>query len=97
MSVPSEIAWLVPLVVPFIVGLLIGAIIKRTAKLLLVIVALIVVLIGAGAVSWSYSDLYDKSLEVLPKLWSEAQGFIGTLPYSTPSFLVGLGLGLWKG
>ena len=97
MSVPPELAWLVPIVVPFIIGLLVGAVIKRTLKLILVIVALVIVLVVTGALSISFRDLYDKAMQFLPKLYEAGSGWINVLPYSSAAFLVGLALGLWKG
>ncbi|MFW5912425.1 MAG: hypothetical protein ACOCTL_03055 [Candidatus Hadarchaeota archaeon] len=82
---------------PFLIGLLVGAIVKKALNLLLLGAALIIILIAVGALSLSYEELYDKALDTLPELWSEGQGWIGILPYSSVGFLIGLALGLWKG
>ena len=93
MSVPAEIAWLIPLVLPFIVGLLVGAIIKKGLKLLVLIVALVVVLIATGILSVSLSGLYAEAMTVLPKLYDLGHGWLNALPYASVTFLVGLALG----
>jgi len=95
-TVPPEIAWLVPVIIPFIIGLLVGVIVKRAVKLIFAIVALVIILIVTGAISLGFSDIYDKAMEFLPKL-TGGGGIIGILPYSSAAFLVGLALGLWKG
>jgi len=96
MSIPPEIAWLIPIVVPFIIGLLVGALVKRALKLFIVVVALIIVLVATGALSIGFSDLYDKAMEFLPKLYDVGRGWVNVLPYSSVAFLIGLALGLWK-
>ncbi|KXB09627.1 hypothetical protein AKJ35_00530 [candidate division MSBL1 archaeon SCGC-AAA833F18] len=88
---------LLPLVAPFLIGLLVGALVKKAMSLIVVGVALVIVLIATGALSLSYSDIYDKAMETLPQLWSKAQGLKGVLPYSSVSFLIGLAIGLWRG
>lgn len=93
MSVPPEIAWLIPVVMPFIIGLLVGAIIKKAAKLLVVVVALVIVLIATGVLSLSFSDLYTQAMNFLPKLYDVGSGWLNVLPYSSVAFLVGLALG----
>lgn len=97
MSIPSEVAWLIPLLVPFIIGLLIGVIIKRTVKLLFAIAALIIVLIATGVIGMSSKDIYDSVMEYLPAVIEKGQSWLNLLPYSAPAFLIGLALGLWKG
>ncbi|KXA97216.1 hypothetical protein AKJ37_03455 [candidate division MSBL1 archaeon SCGC-AAA259I09] len=97
-GIPPEIAWIVPLAIPFVIGLLTGVIIRRGIKLIAAIIGLLVILVGTGYVSLSYEDLYSSAMEVLPKLFKEAKGSAGNvLPISAPSFLVGLGIGLWIG
>lgn len=97
MSVPPEVAWIVPILVPFIIGLLVGAAIKRTLKLVMIITALVIVLVATGALSLTFRDIYDKAMEVLPTLVDLGGGLKDVLPYSSVSFLIGLALGLWKG
>jgi len=97
MTMPSEIAWLVPIILPFIIGLLVGVLIKQSLKVILVLAALMVVLIVAGALSIGFSDLYDKAMEFLPKLYDAGRGWINVLPYSSVAFLIGLVVGLVKG
>ncbi|KUO40884.1 MAG: hypothetical protein AVW06_05055 [Hadesarchaea archaeon DG-33-1] len=97
MSVPPEVAWIVPIAVPFIIGLLVGAAIKRTLKLVMIIAALVIVLVATGALSLTFTDIYDKAMEFLPRLVDLGGGLKDVLPYSSVSFLIGLALGLWKG
>lgn len=97
MSVPPEVAWIVPIVVPFIIGLLVGAAIKRALKLMMVIVAIVIVLVATGAVSLTFRDIYDQALKLLPTLKELGGGILGVLPYSSVAFLIGLALGLWRG
>jgi len=93
MSIPPEVAWLIPIVLPFIIGLLVGAIIKKGLKLLVVVVALIIVLIATGIVSWTFSGLYAAAMQILPRLYDLGHGWLNVLPYSSVAFLIGLALG----
>jgi len=97
MSIPPEVAWIVPVVVPFIIGLLVGAVIKRALKLIVVIAALVIVLVATSAVSLTFRDIYDKAMEFLPRLIDLGGGLKDVLPYSSVAFLIGLALGLWRG
>jgi uncharacterized membrane protein (Fun14 family) len=97
MSIPPEIAWLIPIIVPFIIGLLVGFVIKHALKLVLVLAALAIVLVVTGTLSVGFSDLYDKAMEFLPKLYDTGRGWIDVLPYSSVAFLIGLMVGLVKG
>ncbi|MBC7218714.1 MAG: hypothetical protein H5T49_01060 [Hadesarchaea archaeon] len=97
MSLPAEIAWIVPIVAAFIIGLLVGAIIKKAFNLMVLLIALIIVLVATGAMSLSFHDLFDKAMEILPKLYEAGSGWINVLPYSSAAFLLGLAIGLWKG
>jgi len=93
MTVPPELAWIVPLVIPFIIGLLVGFIVRRTTKLVFCVVALGIVLVVTGYVSFAFPDIYGKAMEFLPII---IEG-LNILPYSSAMFLIGLALGLWKG
>lgn len=97
MSVPPQVAWIVPVVVPFIIGLLVGAVIKRALKLMVVIAALVIVLVATGVVSLTFRDIYDKAMDFLPRLIDMGGGLKDVLPYSSVAFLIGLALGLWRG
>jgi len=94
MSIPPEIAWLVPVVLPFIIGLLVGAIIKKGLKLFVVVAALIIVLVATGILSLTISGLYAAAMQFLPRLYDLGHGWLNVLPYSSVAFLVGLALGL---
>ena len=97
LTVPPEIAWIVPIIVPFIMGLLIGLIVKRAIKLVLAIILLIIILIVTGYVSFTFQDLYDKAMQFLPVLINLGSSAQNILPYSSLTFIIGLLLGLWKG
>jgi uncharacterized membrane protein (Fun14 family) len=93
MSIPPEIAWLIPVVLPFIIGLLVGAIVKRGFKLLIAVVALIIVLVATGILSLTFTDLFNEAMNFLPKLYDVGHGWLNVLPYSSVTFLIGLALG----
>ncbi len=97
MAVPTEIAWVVPLVVPFFIGLIAGLIIKKTLNLILLAVVLVVILSTTGYIGITVHDLYDKSMKYLPKLTGSENKIADILPISSPAFLIGLALGLWQG
>jgi uncharacterized membrane protein (Fun14 family) len=89
MSIPPEIAWIIPIVLPFIIGLLVGAIIKRALKVLMLVVALIIVLVATGILSVTIGNIFS----VLPKLYDVGIGWLNVLPYSSVAFIIGLALG----
>lgn len=93
MSIPPEIAWIIPIVLPLIIGLLVGAIIKKGFKLLMLVVVLIIVLIATGALSLTFSDVFTEAMKFLPTLYDAGAGWLNVLPYSTITFLIGLVLG----
>jgi uncharacterized membrane protein (Fun14 family) len=95
MSIPPEIAWIIPVVLPFIIGLLAGAVIKRVLKLLVLVVALVIVLVATGILSVTFSGLFAEAMKFLPKLYDVGHGWLNVLPYSSVAFLVGLALGFW--
>ena len=97
MSVPVELAWLVPIAVPFLIGLFAGSIVRKSIKVIFPIVALLIVLVATGYITLSFQDVFDRAMSVLPHVINTGQGFIDSLPYSSSSFLIGLALGLWKG
>jgi uncharacterized membrane protein (Fun14 family) len=93
MSIPPEIAWLIPVVLPFIIGLLVGAIVKKGFKLLIAVVALIIVLVAIGILSWTFTGLFDEAMKFLPRLYDVGHGWLNVLPYSSVAFLIGVALG----
>jgi uncharacterized membrane protein (Fun14 family) len=93
MSIPPEIAWLIPVALPFIIGLLVGAIVKKGFKLLIAVVALIIVLVVTGVLSLTFTGLFDEAMKFLPKLYDVGHGWLNALPYSSVAFLIGLALG----
>ena len=97
MTVPPELAWIVPVVIPLIIGVLVGFIVKRTIKLVFCLLALVIVLVVTGYVSFAFQDIYDQAMEFLPIIIDMGGGLKNVLPYSSAMFLIGLALGLWKG
>jgi uncharacterized membrane protein (Fun14 family) len=93
LSIPPEIAWIIPVVLPFIMGLLIGAIIKKGFKVLVLVIALIIVLIATGVLSLALGDVFTEAMKLLPKLYDAGAGWLNVLPYSTITFEIGLVLG----
>jgi uncharacterized membrane protein (Fun14 family) len=89
MSIPPEIAWIIPIVLPFIIGLLVGAILKKALKILMLVVALIIVLVATGILSVTFSDIFS----ALPTLYDVGIGWLNVLPYSSVAFIIGLALG----
>ncbi len=97
MSVPTELAWLVPIAVPLLIGLFVGSIVRKSIKIVFPIVALLIVLVATGYITLSYQDLFDRAMSVLPRVINTGEGYIDSLPYTSSSFLIGLAVGLWKG
>ncbi|MEM2930630.1 MAG: hypothetical protein QW797_07225 [Thermoproteota archaeon] len=97
MTIPPEFAWIIPVVVPFIIGLLVGLIIKRAITLVLALAILVIILVATGYVSLTFQDIFERSMEFLPKLIDLGGSLQNVLPYSSATFLIGLLLGLWKG
>ena len=95
MSVPPEVAWIVPILIPFIIGVLVGAVIKRALKLLVLVVALVIVLVATGILSVTFSGLFKEAMKILPMLYNLGHGWLNVLPYSSVAFLIGVALGLW--
>ncbi len=94
MSIPIEVAWLIPLLIPFIIGFLVGAIIKRAFKLLILVAILVVVLVLTGILGLTFTDVFDSAMKVLPLFYDSGVGWLNVLPYSSISFLIGLVLGI---
>lgn len=93
MSIPPEVAWIIPVVLPFIIGLLVGAVVKKALKLLVLVAALIVVLVVTGILSVAFSGLFTEAMKILPKLYDLGHGWLNVLPYSSVAFLIGIVLG----
>ena len=97
LTIPPQTAWIVPVLLPLGIGLVVGLVLKHAIRLLLAIAALAILLVLFGAISLTYQDIFDQALKVLPRIIGLGSGFIGVLPYSSLTFLIGLGLGLWRG
>ena len=93
MSIPPELAWIIPVILPFIIGLLVGAILKKGFKLLMLVIVLIIVLIATGVLSLTFSNLFTQAMKILPKLYDVGADWLNVLPYSTITFVIGLVLG----
>lgn len=93
MSIPPDLAWIIPVVLPFLIGLLVGAIIKKGFKVLMLVIALIIVLIVTGVLSLTFGDVFSEAMKILPKLYDVGIGWLNVLPYSTITFIIGLALG----
>lgn len=88
---------LVPLLIPFILGLLLGVIVKKGFELILLVAATVLILSATGYISYGIGDLKAAAMKYLPNIIGKAQSKLALLPYSTPAFLVGLAIGLWRG
>ncbi|KXB05571.1 hypothetical protein AKJ50_00600 [candidate division MSBL1 archaeon SCGC-AAA382A13] len=98
LSIQLSIESLLPFVVPFLIGLICGLLVKVALKLAIGILALTVILSWGGYKKfWSIQELFDKAQEALPKLFGEGRGLLNSLPYTAPSFIVGLLIGIWWG
>ncbi len=95
MSIPPEVAWIIPIALPFIIGLLVGAVIKRALKLLVLVAALVIVLIATGILSVTFSGLFAGIMKALPTLYGLGHSWLNVLPFSSVAFLIGLALGLF--
>jgi len=95
MSIPPEIAWIIPVALPFIIGLLVGAVLRRALKLMVLVVALIIFLVLTGVLSVTFSGLFSEAMKILPKLYDVGHGWLEVLPYSSVAFLVGALLGFF--
>ncbi|MBA7502162.1 hypothetical protein ES706_00744 [subsurface metagenome] len=73
-----------------------GTIIKKAIKLVLAVIALIIVLVATGSLNITFEDLWGKAMEFLPKLYESGSGYLDVLPYTSATFLIGLGLAFWK-
>ena len=98
MTLPPEVAWIVPIVVPFIIGLLIGIIIKKALKLALAVLALIIALAVFGYIEVpSIREIIEAAMKILPQIQEHLGPLVNVIPYSSFTFVIGLIIGLWKG
>ena len=97
MTISPQIAWIVPVIIPALIGLLVGVIVKHSVRLVFVVAALAVLLVLTGYISLTFQQVFDQAMKFLPTIIGTGSGIIDVLPYSTVTFLIGLGLGLWKG
>ncbi len=89
---------ILPIIIPFVIGLLVGLLLKTALKLAVGIVAVAVLLSWAGYNVPSINEFFQRAKNTLPQL-IEGEGFlqslVGSLPYTTPAFVIGLALGIW--
>jgi len=97
MTISPQIAWIVPVIIPALMGLLVGVIMRHSVRLVFVVAALAVLLVLTGYISLTFQELFDQAMKFLPRIIGTGIGIVDVLPYSTATFLIGLGLGLWKG
>ena len=92
---------MIPVVAPFLIGLIVGVIIKRAFKLIVVVIALVLILIAFGYMAMpslpGFGELFQNAMKYLPLIQKEGGALVNLFPYSSASFLVGLGLGVWRG
>jgi len=84
-----------------IIGVLFGVIIKRAIKLALAIVSLVVLLAVTGYLNIAWSTPSANTIYYVfngaQPVATQAIGLASLLPISSPTFLVGAAIGLWKG
>ena len=95
--ISSEIAWVGLILLPLGIGVVVGLIVKHAIKLMFAIAALAILLVLSGAISLTYQDIFCQAFKVLARIIEIIRVFVDVLPYSSLTFLIGLGLGLWRG
>ena len=88
-------------IVYFIIGLLVGVILKRALIVALAIIALVALLVIAGFLTFgltltSLVTLYG-FFNVAKPAAVQAVDLVRLLPLTSLAFLIGVGIGLWKG
>ena len=96
MSIPSELAWVLPFAVPLIIGFLVGAVLKKASAFVIVSASLMVVFFVAGSATLAFEGLYESAMQFLPKIYEAGRWWINFLPYTFAAFLIGLYPGLLK-
>jgi len=98
MEIMSVVGPIIPIIIPFVLGLVVGLLLKTALKLAVGIVAVAVLLSWAGYNVPSIQEFFQRAKDTLPQLM-EGEGFlsslVGSLPYTTPAFVIGLALGVW--
>lgn len=92
----ESIEGLIPIILPFLVGLIVGLLLKTALKFAVGIFALAVILSWGGYMGFpSIEELFNKAQAALPQLFGEGKTLLNTLPYTAPSFVIGLVIGIW--
>ncbi|KXA93349.1 hypothetical protein AKJ65_06380 [candidate division MSBL1 archaeon SCGC-AAA259E19] len=87
---------LVPYAIPFLIGLVCGLLVKTFLKLAVGILALSALLSWGGYAEFpSVRELFGRAQSLLPELFRQWEGWIGTLPFTAPPFIIGLLIGIW--
>ncbi len=91
--------FLVAAILPLIIGFIVGVIAKSVLKIGIAIVVLVLLLIAVGMITPDpiLTPLLSFRGKSGSSLTSGVQRLAGYLPYSSITFIIGLGLGLWKG
>ena len=90
--------FLVAAILPLIIGFIVGVIAKSVLKIGIAIAILVLILIAAGIIT--PSQVLNPLVSLVKSgssVSSYAQRLADYLPYSSLTFIIGLGLGLWKG
>jgi uncharacterized membrane protein (Fun14 family) len=93
--------FLVAAILPLIIGFIVGVIAKSALKIGIALAVLVLILIAVGIITPNQvlQPLISlvKSGSTISTISSDAQRLAAYLPYSSLTFLIGLGVGLWKG
>ncbi len=82
----------------FILGLLVGILIRRLIGVALVLLAIVVLAMALGYLSPStLATLLHYAGYTMSIAYAKAQQFMGSIPYSSLAFIIGLIIGLIKG
>jgi hypothetical protein len=88
-------------IVYFIIGLLVGVILKRAFIVVLAIIALVVLLIIAGFLTFGLSltslIAFYGFFNLAKPAAVQGVDLVRLLPWTSLAFLIGVGIGLWKG
>jgi uncharacterized membrane protein (Fun14 family) len=90
--------FLVAAILPLIIGFIVGVIAKSALKIGIALAILVLILIAAGIIT--PSQVLAPLISLVKSgsaISSDAQRLAAYLPYSSLTFLIGLGVGLWKG
>jgi len=90
--------FLVAAILPLIIGFIVGVIAKSALKIGIALAVLVLILIAVGIIT--PNQVLQPLISLVKSgstISSDAQRLADYLPYSSLTFLIGLGVGLWKG